>query len=363
MTPVAAVSVAFVGEKNIPHQPVGELLLSAAQLLPLLWRRVYPLPVFVVVSAVACVQIALRWPIVVADIGLLVALYTVSALRPLRFGVVAAVAASVGQVAWTLRYPNDAKPPALALLLMIIILAWVMGRYTHAKHLIVQGLRERAILAEETKERDACEAVIKERMSIARQLHDTVANHVSVMVVQAEGARLSMERDPGVAEKAMRQVVESGQAALSDMREMVAVMRQEASRPWSGRVDALIRRMRQAGLNLDLHVVGEPPGEWDALYEIVYALVREGLTNVLKHAGPGARANVRVAFGFGEVAVSVEDDGAGRRVNLATGGHGLDGLREQVSAWGGTLVTRPVRGGGYVVAARLPYQKEDEDAA
>lgn len=360
MIPVAALSVVVVGDEHLPNRPVVELALSAAQLLPLLWRRSRPLLVFVIVSAVACVQIVMAWPIILADVGLAVALFYVASLCQLRYAVVALVAAGLGQIAWIIRYPADSVPPMPVALMLAIVLIWTAGRYAGARLLVVQGLRERALLAQEAAENDACAAVLDERGRIARELHDTIAHNVSVMVVQAEGARLVMEHDPETAASALRQVVESGQTALSDMREMVAMFRDQPPRPWPSRLQTLARRMEEAGLHVDLQIEGEPPQE---MRRLVHSVVREGLTNALKHAGPGANVTVRLVFSPVAAEMTIEDDGAGHRMRLIGGGNGLTGMREQLALWGGSLETRHRRTGGFVLTVRLPYARRLSDAA
>ncbi|MFI6326318.1 sensor histidine kinase [Nonomuraea sp. NPDC050556] len=355
MVPVGAMSVVTVGDA-----PVVELLLSAGTLLPLLWRRMYPLTVFVVVSAVACLQIALGWPIIVADVGLVVSLFSVAALCSLRLALTAMVAACLGQIVWIIRYPADSTPPMLLALLLAIVLIWTSGRNTGTRRLAVQALRERALLAEEAAENDVSAAVTEERVRIARELHDTIAHNVSVMVVQAEGARLTMGRDPAAAEQAIRHVVEAGQVALSDMREMVAMFRSQSPLPWPGRLKTLVTRMERAGLHVDLRIEGTPPKEQR---QIVHTIVREGLTNALKHAGPGAKVTVRLEADETGTGLTVEDDGGGARLRLVRGGHGLTGLREQVRGLGGALETSRLRPAGFALTVRLPHERGLRDAA
>lgn len=231
-----------MGVVTVSNDPVVVLLLTAGQLVPLLWRRTYPLTAFVIVSTLTCVQIAMGWPIFFAGVGLCVALFSVAALCSARVSLTAMVAACLGQTAWIIRYPAGTPPPMLMVPLMAIVLIWLAGRNTGTRRLAVQALRERALLAEEAADNDVCAAVAEERVRIARELHDTIAHNVSVMVVQAEGARLTMVRDPATAEQAIRHVVESGQVALSDMREMVAMFRSQSPHPWPSRLKALVTR-------------------------------------------------------------------------------------------------------------------------
>lgn len=225
----------------------------------------------------------------------------------------------------------------------------------------VRTTRElRAQTARLEAERDAVaqEAVAEERARIARELHDVVAHSVSVMTVQAGGVRRLLTPDQTREREALAAIEETGRRALTEMRRMVSVMRSDHEaaalepQPGIAMLARLVQEVREAGLAVTLNLDGELPPLPPGVDLSVYRIVQEGLTNVLKHAGP-AHAWVTVQVGEGAVELVVEDDGSGTgRANGA--GHGLIGMRERVAVYGGDLETGPREGGGFRIRARLP---------
>jgi len=234
-----------------------------------------------------------------------------------------------------------------------VVIAWLVGAY-------MRELRERASRAEHEREERAAAAVASERARIARELHDIVAHNVSVMVVQAEAADEMLERDkPDRARTPIRQIEETGRAALVDMRRLLGILREGDSRPvfapqpGIANLELLLAKVRESGLPVELEVRGEPEPLPPGVDLSAYRIVQEALTNTLKYAGP-ARARVLVRFAPGTLELEVVDDGAGADDNGANGGHGLVGMRERVSLFGGELEAGPGPQGGYRVRARLP---------
>jgi signal transduction histidine kinase len=211
--------------------------------------------------------------------------------------------------------------------------------------------------------RAARDAVAAERARIARELHDVVAHAMSVMVVQAGAARTALEREPAVAEEALRRIEETGRVGLGEMRRLIGLLRPEdpadlAPQPDLARLDELLETMRHAGLQVEAVVEGSPRELPQGVGLTAYRLVQEALTNVLKHAG---ESHARVLLRFDEDALEVEvfDDGLGPlRDGTTLGGHGLIGMRERVELFGGSLETGPRPGGGFEVRARLPVAEE-----
>jgi signal transduction histidine kinase len=209
-------------------------------------------------------------------------------------------------------------------------------------------------------------AVARERARIARELHDVVAHAISVTVVQARGGRAMLGRDEDAVRRALDAIEQTNTAALSDMRRLLAVLRdtdgpdegRAAPQPSLANLDRLVEQVRGAGLPVEVEVTGDrsavPPGVDLSAYRIV----QEALTNALKHAGPGARARVRVAYLEDDLDVTVTDDGSGRDSFRDGGGHGLVGIRERVAVVGGRVEAGPSPDGGFVVAAHLPYALE-----
>jgi len=232
--------------------------------------------------------------------------------------------------------------------------------------------RERVLTAEKEELRAAQEehtrrAVASERATIARELHDVVSHAISVTVLQARGARRMLGTDEASVREALDAIEHTNTQALGDMRRLLAVLRdtegdpEHAPQPSLARLDSLLEDVRRSGLDVRLDATGGnrdvPPGVDLSAYRIV----QEALTNVLKHAGP-ATAVVRLDYGADALRVAVTDDGAGVSTNGATrdleGGHGLIGIRERVAVVGGEVTAGPADGGGFEIAARLPYSVE-----
>jgi signal transduction histidine kinase len=246
---------------------------------------------------------------------------------------------------------------------MPLLFAWLLGAYMRTRRLYVAGLHERAERAEREREERAEAAVASERARIARELHDIVAHSMSVIVVQAEAADEMLDRDsPDRARGPVWKIQETGRAALTDMRRMLGVLREAGSRPTLvpqpgiANLELLFAKVRESGLPVELRVDGEPEPLAPGIDLSAYRIVQEALTNALKYAGP-AQARVVVRYAPGALELEVSDDGAGP-VNDADGGHGLVGMRERVSLFGGELEAGPAPGGGYLVRARLPLEAD-----
>ena len=190
-------------------------------------------------------------------------------------------------------------------------------------------------------------------MAIARDLHDIVAHHVSVIAVQAEGARSVLATRPERAEQAMADVAGTARAALAELRRLLGVLRSEGGvvpQPGLAAIVDLVDSVRHAGM--DVRLTRANDSDVDAVAGLTaYRVVQESLTNVLKHAGPCA-TDVSVAVHGDALVVSVIDDGCGP--GAANGGHGLIGMRERVTVLGGTLDAGVGDHGGFVVRAQLP---------
>ena len=221
-------------------------------------------------------------------------------------------------------------------------------------------------LAERTHElealRDARErdAVLDERRRIARELHDVVAHTVSVMVVQAGGARIQLGRDPARALAALDQVDATGQAALVELDRLFGLL-QDGGGSGLDALPALCERTRAAGLPVELRVDGAPcalPPDRDLA---AYRVVQEALTNTLKHGGPGATVAVDVRWQDDAVDIVVTDTGWGAAGRRGEGSRrGLEGMRDRLAAHGGTVAAGPRAGGGFEVRARLPAGAREE---
>ncbi len=247
---------------------------------------------------------------------------------------------------------------------MLFLLA---GRAVRNRTRLTAELHEAAVRADEAREAEAGRAVADERRRIAREMHDVVAHSVSMMVVQAGGARRILERDPARAVAAAELIERTGREALAEMRALLGVLHADehpayAPQPTLRELDALVERARGAGVPVTVSVEGErrelPPG----LDLAAYRVVQEALTNVVKHSG-GAPTEVSLQYRADAVEVRIADRGSGSREGrLGSGGHGLVGMRERVRMYGGELRAGRRRGGGFEVHVRLPLEGE-EDAA
>jgi signal transduction histidine kinase len=236
---------------------------------------------------------------------------------------------------------------------LYLVAAWLAGVFVHSR-------REAAAHAAHAieLEHEAGLAVADERARMARELHDIVAHNLSVVVLQAAGARA--QADPDADASTLEKIERSGREALVEMRRLLGVLRSEgedpslAPQPGIAQLDALAASVRTHGLAVELTVEGDCAGLPPALDLSAYRIVQEALTNAIKHAGR-ASAQVRVSRGGDAVTIDVVDDGGGVPPDeTSNGGHGLVGMRERVALFGGELRAHPRPEGGWAVHARLP---------
>ena len=336
-----------------PPDGVGFALVAVAA-IALAWRRRAPLIVAIIVTAISSfVSLFGYWPEFSAF--QLIALYTAAAnVDRRRFvavllpvGLVSSVLISVGESSERgLNWVEVAFGVLVTAGLPILI-----GRITYNR-------RRRIVRERELAARDA---VAAERVSIARELHDVVAHHMSVMVVQAGAARSVVEADPAAVVDALRQIEASGRTGLAEMRRLLEVLKtgdagdDRAPQPGLQHLGELLDGMRAAGLPVEAVIEGEPRPLSPGVDLSAYRIVQEALTNSLRHAG-GASARVLVRYAPGALELEVADDGRGPPVDGASGGHGLIGMRERAQLFGGELDAGPRPGGGFVVRARLPSE-------
>jgi signal transduction histidine kinase len=241
---------------------------------------------------------------------------------------------------------------------LVFGVVWIVGFSLGRKFEEGEEAKERAARAEREREERARAAVAEERARIARELHDVVGHSVSVMTVQASGVRRLLRPDQDREREALLVVERTGREALAEMRRMVGVLRRPeeapalAPQPSLDHLNRLVEQAREAGLPVELHVEGQAIQLPAGVDLTAYRLVQEGLTNVVKHA-QATRAEVLVNYGDGYLEVTVKDNGQGVG-NGDGGGHGLVGMRERVSVYGGDLDAGPQPGGGYRLRAKLP---------
>ncbi|TCB96032.1 sensor histidine kinase [Micromonospora zingiberis] len=368
-----------------PPSGLEQVLWTIAVPLPLIWRRRYPAATALVVSAAfigAQARAVPEWQL--SQWALFAAIFTLGAwgrdrrlARRLRIGVIAAMFVWMA-ISYTINYrslPPDAfenavgpVPPLLAAIVtgvMINLLffgfayffgetAWIAARRQHQLAEQAEQLRRSQAEARE-------HAVIGERVRIARELHDVVAHHVSVMGVQAAACRRVLDKDPAKARTALASIEESARTAVDELRRMLGVLRAhdrepaEAPQQAAGidQVETLVGRAREAGLAASLGVYGDPTPLPGSVSQAVYRVVQEAVTNTLKHATGARTLDVRIRYLAQEVEVEVTDDGRATRPPNADG-LGLVGMRERVATHGGELEVGPRTGGGWRVRVRIP---------
>lgn len=250
-------------------------------------------------------------------------------------------------------------------LAVLVTAASVGGRLLSHRGKKVQQLRgETARLAAERDERAAA-AVADERARIARELHDVVAHSMSVMVLQAGAGRRVLRDDPDHASDLLRSLEGTGRQAMSEMKRLVGIMREGstesplAPQPGLAQVDDLADSARAAGMEVDVQIQGDPVPLPPGLDLAAYRIVQEGLTNAIKHAGPG-NVTVEICYDERQIRLRVRDHGRDRaRVPAPDAGvpsHGIVGMQERVALYGGDLSVRRVPEGGVEVHARLPVE-------
>ncbi|TDC78196.1 two-component sensor histidine kinase [Micromonospora sp. KC606] len=364
-------------------QPAGvqATLVGCAMAVALVFRRAHPSAVAAAVAVLALVQVVAGWGPLAYDIGVLIALYSVVKYADrLRDGVLAGVVAGAGVLVAASQTESDLAWWVTAGYFGLVTGGvWLAALNVRTRRLYVLTLEERAATLEREREAEARAAVAGERARMARELHDVVAHSMAVMIVQADGARFMLDRDPETAKVAVKVVADTGRQALEEMRRLVDVLREQSPpepaaapgvadpdgvgvaepehrRPVAAELPALLDRFRDAGLRVRHTVRGEPPALPPGLDLTVYRVVQEALTNTLKHAGVGADVTVTLDHGPVAVVVRVDDDGHGRPpvAPRPSGGHGLIGMRERIGVYDGSLTAGPRPAGGWQIEARLP---------
>jgi signal transduction histidine kinase len=342
------------------HPPLAfSLVVAVLTVLVLPLRRVWPGPVFGVVVLIAAVLA--QWPVrgALFPVVLAIALYTVAVTMSRTAALVAAALAvaaelpAAGQGGWHIGW--------LAVIYEVIAIAAVLvtGLYVSTRRAYLAELRDRTQRLEREHDQTSALAAAVERARIARDMHDSVAHHLTVIVALSDGALAAVTRAPAQASDAIRGVSSTAREALAETRRLLGVLRTEGGRelreplPGLSDLDGLFTRVRAAGLPVRYERSGPagdtPPGA----QLVVFRLIQEALTNTMKHAGPGASAAVQVRLEPGEIRVEVTDDGVGSAGVARAPGGGLTGMAERVGAFGGELTSGPRQPRGWRVAARL----------
>jgi signal transduction histidine kinase len=373
---------AFGDAPALPEQ----LAWGVALAVPLAVRRRYPLVVVIIISVVfIAAQLRHIGDNNTPSVALFIAVFTVGAwernrvvARWSRVGVIIfmsgwLLASFVGALTNPRpEFPAAAGPldPLLANLLLNLVVnvvyfgtAWGFGNMAWLSARRQAEIEYRAEQLRLSQEQNMLGAVVAERLRIARDLHDVVAHHVSVMGVQAGAARRALDRDADLAREALQTVERTARNAIGELRGLLGVLRAEDAEqpeghevsPGLDQLDDLVSRARATGLDVRHGVYGEPRPVPEGVALSAYRVVQEALTNVVRHAGARS-AEVRVRYLDNALEVEITDDGRGHG-QTRTGGFGLVGMRERIAVHGGELEAGPRRDAGYRVRASLPVTR------
>ena len=340
------------------HQGTARLLvpdaLSALLVLPLAWRRRWPVPVFCVVALGALVHTDIAGVLVAA---FLIATYSLGAYGA-RIPTLIAILVIVPLLAAAQRPPPIGYLVILPLYVLLGTI-WFVGQTIQLRERRTGALVAEVARLEREQEETTQAAIATERRRIARELHDVVTHNVSVMVVQAGAARHVMDAAPDQAREALLAVEATGREALAELRHLLGLLSHEdgddaalAPQPGVAQIAALVRRTQEAGLPVSLAITGERRALPQGVDLAVYRIVQEALTNAIKHAGL-ARTTVLLAYQPSGLAVEITDAGDAASSTGAPG-RGLVGMRERAALYDGTLEAGPRPEGGYAVRAWFP---------
>jgi signal transduction histidine kinase len=346
------------------------MLIPAVLILvvPVVFRREHPVGAFATVVAMGAGQVIVGVRPVPTDLAIVVLLYTLAAYSTRQKSLIGLAICLVGAATAVLRWPPPLVSTTNWLVMGCIafagpcLIAWALGDSMGYRRAYYANLEERAARLERDRDAQAQIAAAAERARIARELHDVVAHNVSVMVVQADGAAYAMEADPNRAREALAAISSTGRQALTEMRVLLGVLRRTdddaaatlAPLPGLSQLDELLEQTRAAGLPVRCEVRGEPGPLPGGAALAAYRIIQESLTNVRKHAGAWARAEVLLTYSGDALEVSVTDDGLGVSAPCDGAGHGLTGMRERAAMYGGSVQAGPAPDGGFRVTARLP---------
>ncbi|MFD6392854.1 sensor histidine kinase [Nocardia sp. NPDC060259] len=354
------------------HHKASYLLFSVLLPLPLILRRIYPRAMAAAMFGLSVLCTLVGYLVGddtsghVALIGLGVMLYTLVAYVGRRDGLIYLVCLAV-DLGLSLAILSEPVGGDIALVFVIYALCWTLAEFNGARHAYDAEVAARLAVADYDKERRAHEAVAAERTRIARELHDVVAHAVSVIIVQADGAKYALRQDPDTAERAMATIAGTGREALRELRRTVALLRTEHApellpQHGSAGIARLAEMMRDAGLAVDLELTGELDDITPEVSLGVHRIVQESLTNTLRHAGSSPKATVRVHRREDDILIEVTDSGGFpvQEPDIPGTGMGLVGMRERVAVLGGTLSAGRTEDGRWRVRATLPLRAETD---
>jgi signal transduction histidine kinase len=375
------------------HQlhPLGwAIVLIISQNMPLAWRRSRPVAVLAVIGSARVAYDLIGLGYAPLPLGPAIAFYTaMDRSRPRHRLLICAIA--LAAITTSQLSPGHNEPYDFVVAALIFAAAGMAGILSSTRRAYVHEVEARAARAESDRDRESSRSAAVERARIARELHDVVAHHVSLMAVQAEAASSLLPGHPAEARHSVEIIGDTARQALTELRRLLGVLRGPAEQletepsPSLGELAVVLEKVRCAGMPVEFRLEGTPYPLAPGIEVTAYRIVQEALTNTVRHA-PHACAEVTLSYEPGFVTVSVCDsgmaarvgahgNGAGRgdgtalgsngagggagarpdsAVRLGPGGFGLAGIAERVASCGGSLTTGPTETGGFAVTARLP---------
>ncbi|MBV9382190.1 MAG: sensor histidine kinase [Streptosporangiaceae bacterium] len=378
----------LIPEAHQLRLPYLAFVLALLQAVPLAWRRRWPVAVLLAIGIPRSFYDQLNLGFQPVPLASAIAYYTVMDRSSTRVRLVTSGLLLAGIIR-SQTLPHHTEPYDFFVVALQFTVAGMAGVLSRTHRAYVREAEARADRAEAERDREVALAAAQERASIARELHDVVAHHVSLMAVQSEAAASLLPDRPAEAGRSVQIIGDTARETLTQLRQLLGVLRgpaDPATRPSTapspsiGEIDEVLVQVRQAGIAVDLRVEGRPAKLAPGVELTAYRIVQEALTNTVRHSGAGEAA-VTVSYEPGYVTVSVTDTGsvaagAGREEKKPAhvraganggrgrpdgpgefgpaGGFGLAGIAERVASCGGSLTVGPGQGGGFAVTARLP---------
>jgi signal transduction histidine kinase len=290
-----------------------------------------------------------------AGIAILFAAYSAVLFSTRRWLVAALL---VGVSAWQIAYGGEVTISKSLVPLYLIAPVWLAGAAMRSRELRAEASAERAERLETERE----EALRNERARIARELHDVVTHSVSLMVLQTGAAREILSQDEQRSRALLASIEANGRAAIEELHRLLGLLSERdgeaplSPQPGVGEIPSLVEQVREAGVDVELQVEGEPRSVSGGVNVAAYRVVQEALTNVVKHAG-GAPVRVVLRWSDGELELEIIDEGpVNNGANRPASGRGIAGMRERAAMYGGTLDAGPRTDHGYAVHARIPLE-------
>lgn len=344
--------------------------------LPLLFRRTHTVGMGIAMVAIFIVQAVVQFPLIPANVSLVVVVHALARYAPRWASLAGLVTAYVGAILAFLIYDYMLFIGGMSVLMRVMVWlltvalitsAWLLGNVQRSRRALVNELTERARRLEFEQEQERALAAADERARIAREMHDIVAHSLSVIITQADGASYAAKTRPEIAVNTLHTISGAARESLGEMRRLLGVLRHDDTAAMGPTPDiallpTLVQEVEAAGLPVTLTGTEEanskhrlPKGAELAVYRVV----QESLTNVLKHGGPLASAQVVLEWEPSGLMIEVTDDGRGAGADPPSdgAGQGIRGMQERVALYGGSVVAQAKLGGGFAVHAWIPFME------